>query len=719
MNLFRIFLLIVGMVASSGSVFADFKQPLLIKTLKVGNIPFSHETHLKNLNNNCSACHNSIFHIIRKNNQSVTMSEMEKGKSCGACHNKDNPKTPQLNNCSTCHMVDVVLITIPDFGTLAFKHSKHLGMFTCTDCHDAIFKAEKSNPPVSMSQMQQGSSCGSCHDGSGAFSVKGDCVKCHQVGDIPLAGGSVFSHSAHLEMSYACSECHNKIFVPGPNRISYTMLDMESGKSCGACHNGKTAFSSKRDCQKCHKNVTDVRFKAFDARFSHNDHLKMFKCDECHSAIFVGGARSIRYTMSQMEQAKSCGACHDDKTAFGVTGNCEKCHPTAPPDRIFIIKDIGVVTFSHAKHRSNFSCAQCHNDIVAAGVASRRFTMGEMEKGASCGACHDGKMAFSVTTCNKCHPVKEVLFSDDARFNHDKHLAMYSCTDCHNKLYSAGPGNKRFSMAQMEKGASCGSCHDGSTVFSVKGNCETCHKSTVNVVFKVKETGSTTFSHLVHKNMFKCSECHNDIFKAGKESIRASMADMEKGKSCGACHDNKSAFGVKSDCQKCHTVKQIHYRPGSAVFSHSVHIAAYSCKDCHPELFIPGAGNKRFTMSQMEQGKSCGSCHDDKTAFSVKSNCGKCHPGTPRSVRYELSPSTGNVEFGHKLHIDKGYVCSNCHYAVIPSGASDKRWVMKEMDQGGFCGSCHGFSMAFSVKDPTNCERCHQKESDWRPQLLQ
>ncbi len=647
------------------------------------------------------------------------MSEMEKGKSCGACHNKDNPKTPQLNNCSTCHMVDVVLITIPDFGTLAFKHSKHLGMFTCTDCHDAIFKAEKSNPPVSMSQMQQGSSCGSCHDGSGAFSVKGDCVKCHQVGDIPLAGGSVFSHSAHLEMSYACSECHNKIFVPGPNRISYTMLDMESGKSCGACHNGKTAFSSKRDCQKCHKNVTDVRFKAFDARFSHNDHLKMFKCDECHSAIFVGGARSIRYTMSQMEQAKSCGACHDDKTAFGVTGNCEKCHPTAPPDRIFIIKDIGVVTFSHAKHRSNFSCAQCHNDIVAAGVASRRFTMGEMEKGASCGACHDGKMAFSVTTCNKCHPVKEVLFSDDARFNHDKHLAMYSCTDCHNKLYSAGPGNKRFSMAQMEKGASCGSCHDGSTVFSVKGNCETCHKSTVNVVFKVKETGSTTFSHLVHKNMFKCSECHNDIFKAGKESIRASMADMEKGKSCGACHDNKSAFGVKSDCQKCHTVKQIHYRPGSAVFSHSVHIAAYSCKDCHPELFIPGAGNKRFTMSQMEQGKSCGSCHDDKTAFSVKSNCGKCHPGTPRSVRYELSPSTGNVEFGHKLHIDKGYVCSNCHYAVIPSGASDKRWVMKEMDQGGFCGSCHGFSMAFSVKDPTNCERCHQKESDWRPQLLQ
>lgn len=712
-------LLFIVIVALPVSVSADFKQTLLIKTQSAGNIPFSHENHLKSLSNNCSACHNSIFHISRKNNPAVTMAEMEKGKSCGACHNKENPKTPQLKNCSVCHAVDAVSITIPDFGTLTFKHSKHLGMFTCTDCHNALFKTDRSNPHVSMLQMQKGNSCGSCHDGTGAFSVKGDCVKCHQVGDIPLAGGSIFSHGVHLEMSYACSECHNKIFVPGPNRVRHTMLDMEKGKSCGACHNGKTAFSSKGDCQKCHKNVMDVRFKAFDARFSHSDHLKMFKCEECHSAIFIGGIRSIRYTMPQMEQGKSCGACHDDKTAFGVAGNCEKCHPTAPPDRIFTIKDAGTVSFSHAKHRGKYSCGQCHNGIAAAGAASRRFSMSEMEKGKSCGTCHDGKIAFSVTSCNKCHPVKEILFSDDARFNHDKHLVLYSCSDCHNQLYNAGPDNKRVTMAQMEKGSSCGSCHDGSTVFSVKGNCDTCHKSTVNVVFKVKETGATTFSHAVHKSMFTCIECHNGIFKAGKESVRASMADMEKGSSCGTCHDGKSAFGVKSDCQKCHTVKQINFRPGSAVFSHTVHVAAYGCKDCHPELFIPGAGNKRFTMSQMEQGKSCGSCHDEKTAFGVKSNCVKCHPGNPRSVRYELSPSTGNVDFSHKPHADKGYNCNDCHYTAVPSGTSDKRWLMKEMDQGKFCGSCHGFSMAFSVKDPATCERCHQKESDWRPQPLQ
>lgn len=719
MNKLLLFILCAIVISLPGAVTADFKQTVIIKTKSAGNIPFSHESHLKNLNNNCSACHNAIFHISRKNNPTVTMAEMEKGKSCGACHNKENPKTPQLNNCTACHAVDSVTINIPDFGTVIFKHSKHLGMFTCSDCHTAIFKTDKSNPHVTMSQMQQGISCGSCHDGKSAFSVKGDCVKCHQVSEIPLAGGSVFSHTAHLEMSFACSECHNKIFVPGSNRVSHTMLDMESGKSCGACHNGKTAFSVKVDCQKCHKNVRDISFKAFDAKFSHGAHLKMFKCDECHSAIFIGGIRSIRYTMPQMEQGKSCGACHDDKTAFGVSANCDKCHSSAPPDRIFTIKNIGAVAFSHTIHRTKYTCAQCHSSIAGAGVASKRFTMSDMEKGKSCGTCHNGKIAFSVTACSKCHPVKDVSFSNDARFSHDKHLAVYTCVDCHNQLFIAGPKNKRFTMVQMEKGSSCGSCHDGSTVFSVKGDCDKCHKSTVNVVFNLKETGASTFSHAVHKDMFKCAECHSQIFRAGKSSTRATMADMEKGRSCGTCHNTKTAFGVTSDCQKCHTVRQIHFRPGSAEFSHKVHTSIYTCKECHPKLFIPGAGNKHSTMSQMEQGKSCGACHDDKTAFSVKGNCVKCHPGTPRSVRYELSPSTGNVEFSHKPHSEKGYTCTDCHYKAIPSGSSDKRWIMKELDQGKFCGACHGFSMAFSVKDPIACERCHLKESDWRPQPLQ
>jgi len=709
--------LLVCPVPSNG---VDIKETLYFTTQKAGKVPFEHDSHLQRLVNNCSACHNTIFHVTRKKNPVYTMADMEKGKSCGACHNKQTPGATQLSSCTKCHPVGDVPIKIPDFGTLTFSHGKHLGMYTCSDCHDSLFRTIKDNAHLSMAQMERGKGCGACHEGKTAFSVKGDCVKCHQVNDVKMAGESVFSHKLHLDISYKCADCHNNLFVPGPNRKHGTMRDMERGESCGACHDGKTAFSVKGDCQKCHQNIKNIAFKAFGARFSHPSHTALFKCGDCHSSIFIGGAHSVRFNMPQMEKGESCGACHDGKTAFGVTSNCDKCHPLPPADISFKIKDAGVVNFSHGRHGNLFTCGDCHNAILSTGVAAKRFSMADMEKGQSCGACHDDKTAFGVKKgCSKCHPVKEVLFSDDARFSHERHLGMYTCSDCHNQLYNAGPDNKRSTMSQMELGASCGACHESKTAFGVKGDCDKCHKSTVNITFKVKDTGDTTFSHKKHGALFKCSECHNAIFVAGKASKRFSMSDMEKGQSCGACHDAKSAFGLKDGCVRCHPVKNINFKPGSAMFSHTVHLAAYSCKDCHPALFIPGPGNKLSTMAQMEKGQSCGACHDDSTVFGVKANCQKCHPGNPKTIRYELQASTGNVDFSHKVHQEQGYGCNDCHYSIVSSGNSDKRWVMKEMDQGKFCGSCHGASMAFSVKDPLACERCHQKESDWRPQPLQ
>ncbi len=713
---FRLCLSVLLLCCSVNPLSADFRETLYFKTDKAGKVPFSHEVHLPAKSNNCSACHNSLFHIVRSRNQAVTMAEMEKGKSCGACHNKNNPRLKQLSNCTACHPAGDVQIQIPSFGSLTFSHGKHLGVYTCSDCHDGIFKTSRDNPHYSMLQMEQGKSCGACHEGKTAFSVKGDCIKCHQVRDITLAGEALFSHKQHLDMSFACNDCHGKLFKTGNERHSHIMAEMEQGKSCGACHEGKTAFSVKGDCQKCHKGLKEVSFKAFNARFSHTKHVTLFKCAECHSSLFIGGTRSVRYTMPQMEQGKSCGACHDGQTAFAVTANCDKCHTGNPPDVSFTIKDAGTVPFSHQRHRSLFSCSDCHNKVLTTGVAAKRYTMADMNKGKSCGSCHDGKTAFSVAKdCSACHPVKEILFTDDARFSHKKHLEMHSCSECHNKLYAAGPDNRRFTMPEMEKGNSCGACHDGKNAFGVAGDCSKCHKSTVTVTFAVKETGPTAFSHAAHAKVSGCSDCHNGIFVPGKGSKRFTMTDMEKGNSCGTCHDGKTAFGVKDSCTKCHPVKQIRYNPGSAVFSHAAHLGAFSCKDCHPALYLPAKGsNKPVSMAQMERGKSCGSCHDDSTAFGVKGNCQKCHPGNPRTVRYELPAVTGHVEFNHKVHSEKGYSCTDCHYSVVQSGTPEKRWVMKEMDQGKFCGTCHGFSMAFSVKDPQACERCHIRESQWK-----
>jgi len=76
-------------------------------------------------------------------------------------------------------------------------------------------------------------------------------------GDVTLknkGGDVVFSHEIHVAgASQKCTACHDKLYTNAKQHKSFTMKAMQKGKSCGACHNGKTAFSVKGDCAKCHK----------------------------------------------------------------------------------------------------------------------------------------------------------------------------------------------------------------------------------------------------------------------------------------------------------------------------------------------------------------------------------------------------------------------------------------------------------------------------------
>lgn len=66
---------------------------------------------------------------------------------------------------------------------------------------------------------------------------------------------------------------------------------------------------------------------------------------------------------------------------------------------------------------------------------------------------------------------------------------------------------------------------------------------------------------------------------------------------------------------------------GDVIFSHEVHVggAGQKCQECHPALFTNAKQHKAVNMKAMQKGKSCGACHDGKTAFSVQGDCAKCH----------------------------------------------------------------------------------------------
>jgi len=226
-------------------------------------------------------------------------------------------------------------------------------------------------------------------------------------------------------------------------------------------------------------------------------------------------------------------------------------------DRTFTTENAGKVVFNHTPHLKkksakspNISCKSCHNDNMKKGVP---YTMEQMYQGKSCGQCHNGRKAFALAKCTACHKVKNVLYrvkeTGPVNFKHTTHLTSQQCGACHNAIYKT-TGNPRNTMAEMEKGSSCGACHNGKTAFSL-ASCVTCHP-VKDRTFTVKDAGNVTFSHISHVTLFKCGDCHTGIYETVKSKTRITMVEMESGKSCGACHDGKSAFTVKGSCATCH-----------------------------------------------------------------------------------------------------------------------------------------------------------------------
>jgi len=219
-------------------------------------------------------------------------------------------------------------------------------------------------------------------------------------------------------------------------------------------------------------------------------------------------------------------------------------------DKTFTTENAGKVVFSHASHLKkknakapNISCKACHNSAMEKGA---HYTMAQMEQGKSCGQCHNGKSALALSKCTVCHKVKDVAFkvkeTGPVLFKHSVHLQKNSdCSVCHNKLFKAGI-NPPVGMAAMEK--------DGKKAFSLV-ECFGCHP-TKEITYIEKDAGDVSFSHKNHTGLYKCGECHPMTFKTSRAKAKVSMKAMEAGKSCGSCHDGKTAFSVKDKCESCH-----------------------------------------------------------------------------------------------------------------------------------------------------------------------
>ncbi len=63
------------------------------------------------------------------------------------------------------------------------------------------------------------------------------------------------------------------------------------------------------------------------------------------------------------------------------------------------------------------------------------------------------------------------------------------------------------------------------------------------------------------------------------------------------------------------------------IFSHWFHRIRYRCKVCHTELgFKIKITENNISMSDLFEGRFCGACHNNETAWGLE-NCMLCHSG--------------------------------------------------------------------------------------------
>jgi len=209
-------------------------------------------------------------------------------------------------------------------------------------------------------------------------------------------------------------------------------------------------------CFRCHS------FDKFSAQpekgiFSHRLHIDSgYHCNQCHE---FQGHKHISLNKDV------CGNCHSIKN---ITFN-----KTAMPSR-----------FDHEAHTKRYSCNECHPKLFLMKAGSARITMRDINNGAYCGDCHNGKKAFPSSECTRCHNTargfnKDLVYKVDGMgpviFSHTFHTASFSCENCHPKIFAMKKTQGKMTMDAMNKGKQCGACHNG-TIATAVTECGKCHK---------------------------------------------------------------------------------------------------------------------------------------------------------------------------------------------------------------------------------------------------
>lgn len=204
----------------------------------------------------------------------------------------------------------------------------------------------------------------------------------------------------------------------------------------------------------------------------------------------------------------------------------------------------GAVTFRHWTHRDKYTCRLCHVDLEFSQLAGDTDILEEdNQSGRYCGACHDGKEAFSIKTCTRCHAKDADHLT---RMNRQAKKEFYILQ---RSMPRSMYGNK-IDWMQAE--------YDG--IITLKDKLPKFPSPKRTFISNQRDEPlepslpglpNIIFSHRKHVTWNGCGMCHPQPFELKNGATTVNMQLIIDGNLCGRCHGTV-AFQI-NDCALCHS----------------------------------------------------------------------------------------------------------------------------------------------------------------------
>lgn len=439
---------------------------------------------------------------------------------------------------------------------------------------------------------------------------------------------------------------------------------------CVACHVGFDPEEEPHrdeilpvDCSSCHPNASST--------FAHSAHSRSMKCTTCHEDVHTNETLVVTQSV--------CRDCHDDAAAdldesihasshFAPTClNCHTPHQFKPADAATCLSCHGdpkyvsehipqedikrVLAFEQSIHADLIDCADCHEGHKVYDVSDPRSVVSRNRIASTCAACHEDIAEHyeksehakalatnfaQAPTCTDCHGEHEIHEVTDTESKMSRSNEVETCLACHldspevqaRMTHTAGfvaayewSVHGRAAAEGNLKAAICSDCHGAHDAMKASNP-----EALINQ-FNIAET---------------CGNCHEDEFKAFKESIhgQALTEGIGDAPTCTTCHseheilrtaDARSPVAVinvsQEVCTPCHESFKLSEKYGfpsgrTASFSNSYHglagragsTEAANCASCHGVHDIFPSSDPRSTVNPANLEKTCGTCHPGANA---------------------------------------------------------------------------------------------------------